>query len=73
VAEPRSNTLMVRAANPARLTWCARWAEKAGPAPRSQNASGNIHVVYLKNADATKLANTLRAAMAAEMGGATPA
>jgi general secretion pathway protein D len=26
VAEPRSNTLMVRAANPARLAWCARWS-----------------------------------------------
>jgi general secretion pathway protein D len=30
-------------------------------------------VVYLKNADAVQLANTLRAAMAAEMGGTTPA
>jgi general secretion pathway protein D len=29
---------------------------------------GNIHVVYLKNADATKLAATLRAAMAARPG-----
>ena len=36
--------------------------------PGTQNPSGNIHVVYLKNADATKLATTLRAAMAAEAG-----
>lgn len=39
------------------------------PAPGSSAASGNIHVVYLKNADATKLATTLRAAMAAMGGG----
>ena len=38
------------------------------PAPGSSASTGNIHVVYLKNADATKLATTLRAAMAA-MGG----
>jgi general secretion pathway protein D len=31
--------------------------------------SGNIHVVYLKNADAVSLAATLRAAMAGESGG----
>ena len=32
--------------------------------PGSQSPSGNIYVVYLKNAEATKLAVTLRAAMA---------
>ena len=37
--------------------------------PGSELANGNIHVVYLKNADATKLANTLRAAMSANTGG----
>lgn len=36
--------------------------------PGSSASTGNIHVVYLKNADATKLATTLRAAMAS-MGG----
>ena len=37
----------------------------------SGGASGNIHVVYLKNADATKLATTLRAALVAASGGAS--
>jgi general secretion pathway protein D len=35
--------------------------------PGTQNPSGNIHVVYLKNADATKLAATLRAAVTGEV------
>jgi len=33
--------------------------------PGSQSPGGNIHVVYLRNADAVRLATTLRAAMAA--------
>ena len=65
--EPRSNALIVRAANPARLalvrSLVARLDQPA--APGSSAASGNIHVVYLKNADAVKLAATLRAAVAA--------
>ena len=39
------------------------------PLPGSSAASGNIHVVYLKNADAVKLAVTLRAAPWPAMGG----
>ncbi|MBY0464218.1 MAG: hypothetical protein K2W33_04670, partial [Burkholderiales bacterium] len=69
VAEPRSNSLLVRTANPARLALVRSLAEKLDR-PTSDRATGNIHVVYLKNADAVQLANTLRAAMAAEMGGA---
>ncbi|GAO26597.1 general secretion pathway protein D [Alicycliphilus sp. B1] len=65
--EPRSNALIVRAANPARLalvrSLVARLDQPA--APGSSAASGNIHVVYLKNADAVKLAATLRAALQA--------
>ena len=72
VAEPRSNSLLVRTANPARLALVRSLAEKLDR-PTSDRNTGNIHVVYLKNADAVQLANTLRAAMAAEMGGATPA
>lgn len=68
--EPRSNSLIVRAANPARLALVRTLVEKLDQAPiaGSGSASGNIHVVYLKNADATKLATTLRAALAASMG-----
>ena len=67
LAEPRSNALVLRAANPARVAQVRALVERLDqpPAPGSSAASGNIHVVYLKNADATKLAVTLRAAMAA--------
>ncbi|MDH4416032.1 MAG: type II secretion system secretin GspD [Acidovorax sp.] len=67
IAEPRSNSLILRAANPARVAQVRALVDRLDqpPAPGSSAASGNIHVVYLKNADATKLATTLRAAMAA--------
>jgi general secretion pathway protein D len=75
LAEPRSNSLIVRSANPARQALVRALTEKLDR-PTSDSASGNIHVVYLKNADAVQLATTLRAAMAAEGGtaatGGTP-
>ena len=70
----RSNALIVRAANPARLGLVRTLVEQLDiPAASGTGAaSGNIHVVYLKNADASKLAVTLRAALSAEnRGGAT--
>ena len=74
VAESRSNTLVVRAANPARLNLVRSLVSKLDQ-PSAQTASGNIYVVYLKNADATKLAVTLRAALSANAssGGSTAA
>ncbi|MFM2275557.1 MAG: hypothetical protein RL211_1429 [Pseudomonadota bacterium] len=68
VAEPRGNSLILRAANPARVNLVKSLIEKLDqPASQAANgAAGNIYVVYLKNADATKLAATLRAAMAGE-------
>ncbi|MFM1907553.1 MAG: type secretion system protein [Pseudomonadota bacterium] len=66
VAEPRSNTLVLRAANPARVALARSLIDRLDQ-PTSASASGNIHVVYLKNADATKLATTLRAALAGEV------
>jgi general secretion pathway protein D len=63
--EPRSNSLILRAANPARLAQARSLAEKLDQ-PAGKDAAGNLHVVYLKNADAVKLANTLRAAMVAD-------
>lgn len=67
IAEPRSNALILRAANPARVALVRALVQKLDqpPLPGSSAASGNIHVVYLKNADAVKLAATLRAAVAA--------
>ena len=71
MAEPRSNAIVVRAANPARVAQVRTLVAKLdqAPAPGSSAATGNIHVVYLKNADAVKLATTLRAAMGAMGGG----
>ncbi len=63
IAEPRSNALIARAANPARLALVKSLVDKLDQ-PTSLSASGNIYVVYLKNADATKLAISLRAALA---------
>jgi general secretion pathway protein D len=68
IAEPRSNSLVMRAANPARLA-LARSLVAQLDRPSSIDAAGNIHVVYLKNADAVNLATTLRAAMAGEGSG----
>jgi len=65
LAEPRSNSLIVRAANPARVALVKSLVAKLDQ-PSGSNASGNIHVVYLKNADATKLATTLRAAVSGQ-------
>jgi general secretion pathway protein D len=68
IPEVRTNALIVRAANPARLALVRSLVDQldqpsaTGPGA----ASGNIHVVYLKNADATKLAATLRAAIVGE-------
>jgi general secretion pathway protein D len=77
IAEPRSNTLVLRAANPARVALVKSLVDKLDqPTLRGPNgAAGNIYVVYLKNADATKLAVTLRAAMTGETrsAGVTPA
>lgn len=70
VAEPRSNALVLRAANPARLALVKSLVVRLDQ-PSATVASGNIHVVYLKNADAVALATTLRAAIAAgDSGGA---
>jgi general secretion pathway protein D len=55
LAEPRSNALILRAANPARVALVKSLVAKLDQ-PGGSSPSGNIHVVYLKNADATKLA-----------------
>ena len=69
LAEPRSNSLILRAANPARVALVRTLVDKLDKAAFNgggkDTAGGNIHVVYLKNADASKLAVTLRAALAA--------
>ncbi len=63
VADPRSNSLIVRAPNAAKLASVRSIVAKLD-VPGS-DSTGNIRVVYLKNADATKLATVLRAAFGA--------
>lgn len=67
LADPRSNAIIVRAANPARVALVRSLVQKLDRAPleNGNGAAGNIYVVYLKNADAVRLATTLRAAIAA--------
>ncbi|RDK08419.1 type II secretion system secretin GspD [Cupriavidus lacunae] len=63
VAEPRSNALMIRATSRARLQQARLLIEKLD---QPYARPGNIWVVPLKNADAVKLAATLRAIVAAD-------
>ena len=73
LADPRTNALVLRAPTVARANLAKSLIAKLDQ-PTSQ--LGNVHVVYLKNADATKLAQTLRAVVATDASGtgaATPA
>jgi general secretion pathway protein D len=57
VADPRTNSLLLRASNAARLAAAVQLAQQLdGPT----TMPGNMHVVALRNADATTLAKTLR-------------
>ncbi|MBV2262003.1 MAG: type II secretion system secretin GspD [Thauera sp.] len=64
VAEPNSNSLLVRAETPSRLA-ALRQLVTALDRP---GAGGDIRVVYLRNADAVQVAATLNAALAGEGG-----
>jgi general secretion pathway protein D len=64
VVEPRSNSLIVRTANPVRMNAVRSLIEKLDKPVAGGGPAGNIWVVYLKNADAVKLAEVLRAAIA---------
>jgi general secretion pathway protein D len=58
VADARSNTLLARSGDPAALM---RLRQLVTVLDSPTSASGNMHVIFLKNADAVKLAETLRA------------
>jgi general secretion pathway protein D len=58
VADARSNSLVARSDNPSRIT---RLRALVATLDSPTSAAGNIHVVYLKNAEAVKVAETLRA------------
>jgi general secretion pathway protein D len=58
VADARSNSLVARSDNPSRIT---RLRALVAMLDSPTSAAGNLHVVYLKNAEAVKVAETLRA------------
>ncbi|MFT0174418.1 type II secretion system secretin GspD [Paraburkholderia mimosarum] len=68
IADPRTNSLMLRASNTQRLASAVQLSKQLD-APTSM--PGNIHVVPLSNADATQLAKTLRG-MLGKGGNETP-
>lgn len=68
VADPRSNSVLVRAGSPARLD-LARDLIRRIDSPESNK--GNLHVVYLRNAQAVQLAEVLRAALTGQSGSGT--
>ena len=72
VADARSNSVLVRGENAARL---ARVRALIGELDTPGRAGGNISIIYLKNADAVRVARTLRALFSGggDTGEATPA
>jgi len=63
VADGRSNSLLVRAGDPARM---GQIRQLAAMLDTPTSTAGNIHVVYLKNAEAVKVAETLRGIFSAD-------
>jgi general secretion pathway protein D len=63
LAEPRTNTLIVRAPSPARLALAKNLIAQLD---RPASTPGNINVVYLRNAEATRLAPLLRAIISSD-------
>jgi general secretion pathway protein D len=63
LAYPRTNSVVVRASSEARADLAKALIEKLDQ-PTAQ--PGHVHVVYLKNAEATKLAQTLRAVVSSD-------
>jgi general secretion pathway protein D len=65
VADSRSNSLFIRAPNPARLAAVRATIARLDRPSNLVGAGGGMWVVHLKNADATRLAAVVRAAFGA--------
>lgn len=63
VADPRSNTILLRASSPERLSRARDLIESIDT---PETRAGNLHVVYLRNAQATRLAEVLRGALSGQ-------
>jgi general secretion pathway protein D len=73
VADPRSNSVLVRAGSPARTRLARDLILKLDA---QQNRAGNLHVVYMRNAQATRIAEVLGGLLAGQANaapGANPA
>ena len=70
LADSRSNSLIVRSANAARQVQVRTIIDKLDR-PSQGGPAGNVWVVHLKNADATRLAQVLRAAFGGGGGAAS--
>jgi general secretion pathway protein D len=64
LAYPRTNSVVVRAPSEARANLAKTLIAKLD---QPTALPGNVHVVYLKNAEATKLAQTLRAVVSSDV------
>lgn len=73
MADARTNTLMVRAPNAARLSLVRNLIQRLDRPGAAGVGGSGIHVVYLRNADAVKLAQVLRAAFASGGGSGSSA
>ncbi|NYT57769.1 type II secretion system secretin GspD [Alcaligenaceae bacterium] len=65
VADPRSNSVLLRANTPAQLDVARDLIERID---NPETKSGNLHVVYLRNAQATRLADVLRGVLSGQDG-----
>jgi general secretion pathway protein D len=63
LADPRTNSLILRAPSAARANLAKSLIAKLD---QPTQELGNVHVVYLKNAEATKLAQTLRSVVSGD-------
>jgi len=63
MADARTNSLLLKTDSPVRIKRVQELVEKLD---MQTSAPGNIHVVYLKNAEAAKLAITLRAVLSGD-------
>lgn len=68
LAEARTNSLLVRTENQEKLTRVRDLVQKLDT---DTGTLGNMHVVYLKNAEAVKLAQTLRSVLSGDLSAAT--
>lgn len=66
LADPASNTIMLRSSSPAKVNLAKQLLLQLD---RPTETPGNIHVVYLRNAEAVKLAETLQAALSGNAAG----